>query len=115
MDDRADTLAHGFAQGLEMAMAVATSPRVVFMDEPTAGLTSHERSVVGEILRSLTASGITVVLIEHDLDFVEQVADRIAVLHDGQILETGIPADVVKSRLVRDAYLGSYDAESSLA
>jgi branched-chain amino acid transport system permease protein len=115
MDDRADTLAHGFAQGLEMAMAVATSPRVVFMDEPTAGLTSHERSVVGEILRSLTASGITVVLIEHDLDFVEQVADRIAVLHDGQILETGIPADVVKSRIVRDAYLGSYDAESSLA
>lgn len=115
MDDRADTLAHGFAQGLEMAMAVATGPRVVFMDEPTAGLTSHERSVVGGILRSLTASGITVVLIEHDLDFVQEVADRIAVLHDGRILETGIPSDVVKSRFVRDAYLGSYEVESSLA
>lgn len=115
MDDRADTLAHGFAQGLEMAMAVATGPRVVFMDEPTAGLTSRERSVVGGILRSLTACGMTVVLVEHDLDFVEQVADRIAVLHDGQILEAGIPSDVVKSPIVRDAYLGSYEAESSVA
>lgn len=111
MDTMASTLSHGLSQGLEMALAVAARPQIVFMDEPTAGLTANERAVVGKVLKALTASGITVTLIEHDLDFVEQVADRIAVLHDGAVLEVGRPAEIARSAVVKGAYLGSFELE----
>jgi ABC-type branched-subunit amino acid transport system ATPase component len=94
-------------------MAASTRPQVLFLDEPTAGLTSNERSVVGDILRNLVASGLTVVLIEHDLDFVQRVADRIAVLHDGRVLECGPPREIARSQVVREAYLGSYSVDEA--
>ena len=96
-----------------MALAVAARPSVVFMDEPTAGLTANERAVVGTVLKALTASGITVTLIEHDLDFVEQVADRIAVLHDGAVLEVGSPSEIMRSQVVRGAYVGSFELDQA--
>jgi len=104
-------LSHGVAQGLEMAIAVATRPQIVFMDEPTAGLSAVERAVVGDLLRVLAKSGITVVLVEHDLDFVERIADRVAVLHEGRVLEVGAPSQIAQSEVVRGAYIGSFELE----
>ncbi len=109
LNEPASGLSHGLSQGLEIAMAVAARPQVIFMDEPTAGLTANEREIVGHILSALTKEALTVVLVEHDLDFVERVADRIAVLHDGRVLEIGPPADIVRSAIVRNAYLGSLE------
>jgi len=100
-------LAHGFKQGLEIAMAVAARPVLLLLDEPTAGLTASERAVIGKILRTLIADGIAIVLIEHDFDFVGEVADRVAVLHDGKVVETGSFAEIGSSAAVRDAYLGA--------
>ena len=106
-DEPGGNLAHGLKQGLEIAMAVATGASVLLMDEPTAGLSGNERKVVGEILKSLAATGRTVVLVEHDIDFVLSVADRLAVLHDGRVLVVGAPPEVVCAPVVREAYLGT--------
>jgi branched-chain amino acid transport system permease protein len=106
-NDLGGTLAHGLKQGLELAAAVASRPQVLLLDEPTAGLTTAEREVIGSVLRRLVGAGMTVVLIEHDLDFVYQVADRVAVLHEGRIIEQGTPAEVANSTVVRQAYLGA--------
>jgi branched-chain amino acid transport system permease protein len=100
-------LAHGLKQGVEIASSVAARPQVLLLDEPTAGLTTTERQVIGSVLRRLVAHGMTVVLIEHDLDFVNQIADRIVVLHSGRIIEDGTPAEVSASAVVREAYLGT--------
>jgi branched-chain amino acid transport system permease protein len=105
-DILASELAHGLKQGLEIAAAVAAEPRVLILDEPTAGLTANERHVIGEVLRALVARGIAVILIEHDLDFVQRIADRIAVLHEGRVLEVGTPEAVSASAVVRQAYVG---------
>jgi branched-chain amino acid transport system permease protein len=105
-----NALAHGLKQGLEIAMSVAARPVLLLLDEPTAGLTATERAVVGTILRRLIDDGITIVLIEHDFDFVGEVADRVAVLHDGRVVETGTFAEVSASSVVRDAYLGTAGA-----
>jgi branched-chain amino acid transport system permease protein len=106
-DDRAVTLAHGLTQGLEIACSAAARPQVMLLDEPTAGLTGHEREVIGGVLRRLVANGMTIILIEHDLDFVNQIADRVVVLHEGRIIEDGSPAEISASAVVRDAYLGA--------
>ena len=103
----ASELSHGLKQGLEIAAAVAANPRVLILDEPTAGLTPNERHVIGDVLRRLVAGGMAVILIEHDLDFVQRIADRIAVLHHGRVIETGPPAAVSASPVVREAYVGA--------
>ena len=101
-------LAHGLKQGLELAIAVAGGPELLLLDEPTAGLVAAERELIGHILTDLVRNvGVTVVLIEHDLDFVLRIADRIAVLDDGRIVEVGTPAVVAQSAAVRQAYLGA--------
>lgn len=106
-NDPATVLAHGLKQGLEIAAAVSSRPQVLLLDEPTAGLTSVERHTIGTVLRRLVDNGMTVVLIEHDLDFVNDIADRIVVLHDGRIIEDGTPDEIRNSATVREAYLGS--------
>jgi branched-chain amino acid transport system permease protein len=104
----AGDLAHGLKQGLELATAVAARPEVLLLDEPTAGLVAGERELIGGVLTQLVREvGITVILIEHDLDFVLRIADRIAVLDDGRIVECGAPEDVAQSAAVRGAYLGA--------
>jgi branched-chain amino acid transport system permease protein len=103
----AGELAHGLKQGAELAVAVAARPELLLLDEPTAGLVANERETIGQILTHLVRdAGVTIVLIEHDLDFVLRLADRIAVLDDGRIVECGDPAAVAGSSAVRDAYLG---------
>ena len=100
-------LAHGLKQGLELAAAVSMRPELLLLDEPTAGLTSNERHVLGEVFRRLVDAGMTIVLIEHDLDFVARVADRVIVLHGGKVVESGTPDEVSASAVVREAYVGT--------
>jgi branched-chain amino acid transport system permease protein len=106
-DTLSPALAHGLKQGLELAAAVSMRPELLLLDEPTAGLTSNERHVIGEVFRRLVDAGMTIVLIEHDLDFVARVADRVIVLHGGKVVESGTPAEVAESAVVREAYVGT--------
>ncbi|ACB26390.1 ABC transporter permease subunit [Methylobacterium radiotolerans] len=100
-------LSHGQKQALELAMVVALEPRLILLDEPTAGLTKAERTTIGTVLKALTAEGrIAAVLVEHDLDFVREISSRIVVLHQGRLVLDGTVEDVVGSELVRTIYAG---------
>jgi branched-chain amino acid transport system permease protein len=100
-------LSHGQRQALELAMVAALEPRLILLDEPTAGLTKAERTTIGTVLRRLTAEGCAAVLVEHDLDFVREVSSRIVVLHGGRLVLDGTVAEVVESDLVRTVYAGA--------
>ncbi|MDP4006266.1 ATP-binding cassette domain-containing protein [Methylobacterium sp. NEAU K] len=104
-------LSHGQKQALELAMVVALEPRLILLDEPTAGLTKAERTTIGAVLKALTAElGIAAVLVEHDLDFVRQISSRIVVLHQGRLVLDGTVEEVVGSELVRTIYAGGVHA-----
>ena len=103
----ASRLSHGQKQALELAMVVALEPRLILLDEPTAGLTKAERSVIGAALKALTSGReIAAVLVEHDLDFVREISSRIVVLHQGRLVLDGTVDEVVESDLVRTIYSG---------
>jgi branched-chain amino acid transport system permease protein len=103
----AGDLAHGARQVLELGMVLAQEPHAVLLDEPTAGLTDNERHQIGDVLRQLTRDqGASIMLIEHDIDFVRRVADRIIVLDHGRVVASGSVAEVTASNLVREIYLG---------
>ncbi|SDZ70752.1 amino acid/amide ABC transporter membrane protein 2, HAAT family /amino acid/amide ABC transporter ATP-binding protein 1, HAAT family [Variovorax sp. YR266] len=109
-------LSHGEQQALELAMVLALEPRIVLLDEPTAGLTKTERTQVGQILSSLAHRyGLCCLLVEHDLDFVEEIATRIVVLHQGTIVMQGSFREVVDSPLVKTIYSGSAHAVKEAA
>ena len=107
--DRADTLAvnmsHGEHRQLEVAMALATKPRLLLLDEPMAGMGIEESQRMIELLASLKRRH-TIVLVEHDMDAVFRLADRISVLVYGRIIATGTPDEIRANREVRAAYLG---------
>ncbi len=106
---RADVLAadlsHGERRQLEIAMALATGPRMLLLDEPMAGMGPEESARLIEILRKLKG-GVTILLIEHDMDAVFALADRISVLVYGRIIASGEPAAIRADPVVRQAYLG---------
>jgi branched-chain amino acid transport system permease protein len=107
LDTETRHLSHGQKQALELAMVLALEPSVLLLDEPTAGLTSLERNVIGQILTELaTVHRLCVVLVEHDLDFVRQISSRVIVLHQGKIVLDGTVEQVVESELVRTIYSG---------
>ena len=111
LDDRLATetrfLSHGQKRGLELAMVLATEPSVLLLDEPTAGLTKAERMAIGGVLTGLARDhGLCILLIEHDLDFVREISDRIVVLHQGALLMEGTVEEVIASDLVRAVYSG---------
>jgi branched-chain amino acid transport system permease protein len=100
-------LSHGMKRALELAMVLALEPSVLLLDEPTAGLTQSERTLIGSILVDLVRrEGLCTLIIEHDLDFVREISTRIIVLHQGKILLDGSVAEVVGSELVRTIYAG---------
>jgi len=108
LDTEARHLAHGQKQALELAMVLALEPRIVLLDEPTAGLTRIERERIGAILTSLTErERLSILLVEHDLEFVREISSRVIVLHQGKILLDGSVGEVVGSELVRDIYAGT--------
>ena len=101
----AGTLSHGQLRQLEIAMALAANPTVLLLDEPLAGMGAEESDRLAALLREL-ARDYAVLLIEHDMDVVFAVADRLTVMVDGKVLEQGPPAQIKSSPAVRDAYLG---------
>ncbi|MGE0699713.1 MAG: ABC transporter ATP-binding protein [Hyphomicrobiaceae bacterium] len=103
----AGTLAHGQQRQLEIAMALAADPGMLLLDEPLAGMGPEEGSRMAELLRSLAAEH-AVLLVEHDMDFVFAVADRMTVLVEGAVLASGRPAEVRADPAVQAAYLGGH-------
>jgi branched-chain amino acid transport system permease protein len=104
-------LSHGQKQSLELAMVVSLEPRLILLDEPTAGLTKAERTTIGGILRKLTAEmGFAAILVEHDLDFVRDISSRIVVLHQGRLVLDGSVDEVVNSEIVKTIYSGGENA-----
>jgi branched-chain amino acid transport system ATP-binding protein len=108
----AATLAHGDQRKLEVAILLALRPRVLLLDEPTAGMSFDEIPMVLELIDGLRAEGDkTLLLVEHRMDVVQRLADRIVVLRDGALIADGTPGEVVASPAVQQAYLGRGPAE----
>ncbi|WP_256839610.1 ABC transporter ATP-binding protein [Ornithinimicrobium faecis] len=104
----AGALSHGERRQLEVAVALATSPSVLLLDEPAAGMSPADTQAFQEVVLALPRE-VTVLLVEHDLDLVFGVAERVSVLHLGEHLITGEPAEVRASDAVQRAYLGAED------
>jgi len=107
-DVRADDLSYGEKRRLEFGLALATEPEVLLLDEPSAGMSPTETRDVVELLRSLRA-GVTVVIVEHDMDVVFGLADRIMVLQDGKTIAFGSAEQIRGDPLVQTAYLGGVE------
>jgi branched-chain amino acid transport system ATP-binding protein len=108
----AAALSHGEHRQLELAMALAGQPRMLLLDEPMAGLGPEESARMVEMLRALKRE-LTILLVEHDMEAVFALADRITVLVYGRVIASGAPADIRANKEVRDAYLG--EAEQGAA
>src|SRR5439155_22682751 len=109
LGDRADTpaaaLSHGDQRLLEIAIALATRPKLLLLDEPLAGLSASDRVRVAQLIRTMRGA-VTIVLIDHDIDQVLALSDQITVLHQGRVIAEGAPADIQKNAEVQSAYLG---------
>jgi branched-chain amino acid transport system permease protein len=103
---KAGYLSYGQQRYVEIARALATQPRVILLDEPGAGINSAEKAVLENVLEGLCDRGITVVLVEHDIEFVRRIATRITVLDFGRVIADGLADPVMNERAVREAYLG---------
>jgi branched-chain amino acid transport system ATP-binding protein len=109
-DVNAGLLSHGNQRLLEVAMALAQRPRLLLLDEPTQGLSVEETDQAVRILRDmLGAGGLTVILVEHDMEVVFRLADKITVLHRGRVIADGAPDAVKANTEVQSAYLGGFD------
>jgi len=106
---RVDRLSHGEHRQLEIAMALATQPRMLLLDEPMAGMGPDESARMVAMLRALKG-GITILLIEHDMETVFALADCVTVLVDGRVIASGAPAAIRADAAVREAYLGEQEA-----
>jgi len=104
-DVPARALSHGERRQLELAVALAQRPRVLLLDEPTAGMSPAETARITELIASLDPS-LTLVIVEHDMDVVFRLAERITVLHEGRVIAEGTPAQVRGDTLVNEVYLG---------
>ncbi len=105
-EERAGNLSHGQQQWLEIGMAMSLKPRLLLLDEPTAGMSPEETHMTGEMIMELNKSGISVLAVEHDMDFVRQVAHRVTVLHFGKIFAQGTIDEMMASEEVAQIYLG---------
>jgi len=118
LGDKADAIAsslpHGDQRKLEVAMLMALDPQVFMFDEPTAGMSVDEVPVILDLIRKLKARrDATILLVEHKMDVVRELADRIIVLHNGQLVADGDPATVIASPVVQQAYLGMAAKEAA--
>jgi branched-chain amino acid transport system permease protein len=105
-DTPASALAYGEKRRLEIGLALATKPRVLLLDEPTAGMSPSERTDTVRLLKRI-AAGITIVIVEHDMDVVFGLADRVTVLFNGRKIAEDSPEAIQSNAEVRAAYLGS--------
>jgi ABC-type uncharacterized transport system ATPase subunit len=104
-DDLAGELSHGEQQWLEIAMALAREPKLLLLDEPTAGMSHQERRATGELLMPIKET-CSLLIVEHDLDFIKDICDVTTVLDDGQVVASGPTGQVQDDERVREAYLG---------
>ena len=103
----ASALAHGDQRKLEVAILLALDPDLFMFDEPTAGMSVDEVPVILELIHEIKSQGDkTILLVEHKMDVVRSLADRIIVLHQGELVADGEPAEVIASPIVQQAYLG---------
>ncbi len=99
-------LSHGEQRQLEIVLGLASDPKILLLDEPAAGLSSGETAEMAKFLMKLDP-GLAILLIEHDMDVVFDVASQISVLHFGEVLETGTPQQIHSSAMVQEVYLGT--------
>ena len=104
-NDPADTLSHGERQWLEMAMLIASNPKLLLLDEPTTGMTEEGKRRTASLIQRI-AKNHTVLLVEHDMHVVRQIAKKVTVMHQGQVLAEGPLDEVVENETVKAVYLG---------
>jgi branched-chain amino acid transport system permease protein len=102
-------LAYGEKRRLEIGLALASSPSLLLLDEPLAGMSPHERTETVQLLKNIRR-GRTLIVVEHDMDAVFELAERITVLHEGALLAEGTPAEIQRNSFVQEAYLGGVAA-----
>ena len=105
-DNLAGDLSHGKKQWLDIALSTISKPDLVFLDEPTAGLSVDETRITGEIVKNLNKQGITFIVVGHDMDFVKQTASKVSLLHLGKMFIEGSVNEVLSNKGVNDIYLG---------
>jgi branched-chain amino acid transport system ATP-binding protein len=105
-DTDAASLSHGNKRKLDLALVLAQEPRVLLLDEPTAGMSMEDLPGLVRVVRDIQAAGTTVVMVEHRMDVVIDLADRIAVMHHGTLLACDVPDAVMANETVQSAYLG---------
>lgn len=107
VDVEVGALSYGAKKRLEMARALATGPDVILLDEPVAGMNATEKNEIRAVLERLRARGLGILLVEHDMQFVMNLADRVVVMNFGQQIAVGTPAEVQADHAVQTAYLGT--------
>ena len=105
LDRLAETLSHGQKQWLEIGMLLMQDPELLMLDEPVAGMSVSERTRTAELLERVS-KGRSVIVIEHDMKFVESIAHRVTVLHQGKVLAEGSMATIQDNPQVKEVYLG---------
>ena len=104
----ASSLSHGDQRLMEIGVALAGAPRLLLLDEPTAGMSPRETEQTMHLIRQL-AKDVAVILVEHDMEVVMTISDKISVMHQGAIIAEGNPDEIQKNDQVREAYLGKED------
>jgi branched-chain amino acid transport system ATP-binding protein len=104
-NDVAGELSYGQQRALEIGLAIATDPELILLDEPTAGMSSEETREAVKLIQRVT-EGKTLIIVEHDMEVVFSIADRISVLYYGRVLASGLPGEIRNDQKVKDAYLG---------
>lgn len=102
----AGSLPHGVQQWVEIAMAMAVEPNILFLDEPTAGMTLEETRETGELIQDLVREGLTVLVVEHDINLVRQIAEKVTVMNQGSVFTEGTVEEVTTNEDVQNIYLG---------
>ncbi|MFB5663625.1 urea ABC transporter ATP-binding protein UrtD [Alteribacillus sp. HJP-4] len=111
---KASFLSHGQKQWLEIGMVMMQEPELLLLDEPIAGMTEEEEETTGKLLHTLKES-CSIIVVEHDMDFVRKYAERVTVMHEGRLLSEGSMEEVQKNKQVREVYLGKTKEEKNAA